>query len=112
MLRPVLLGFIGKTMEMAVVLTQAIYVVRGAAKLLNNPLADRIVEVFQSTLERRLQALMDELSATRQKAVQAQAEAQQLRLITQELQAHKAGLEERLTLVEQREEASSHESPH
>ena len=30
-------------MQMAVLLTQSLYVVRGAAKLLNNPLADQLV---------------------------------------------------------------------
>jgi hypothetical protein len=95
-----ILGLIGKTMQMAVLLTQSLYVVRGAAKLLNNPLADQLVLAFQGSIERRIQALVKELSVTREQADQAQTEALQLRAVTEDLQADKAVFEERLTRLE------------
>ena len=63
-----ILGLVGKTMQMAVLLTQSLYVVRGAARLLNNPLADQLVQAFQGNLERRIQSLVKELSVTREQA--------------------------------------------
>ena len=95
------LGLIGKTMQMAVLLTQSLYVVRGAAKLLNNPVADQLVQAFQGNLERRIQALVKDLSATREQADQAQTEAQQLRAVTEDLQVHKNLIEKRLSRLEE-----------
>lgn len=95
-----ILGLIGKTMQMAVLLTQSLYVVRGAAKLLDNPIADQLVTAFQGNIERRIQALVKELSATKEQADQAQTEALQLRAVTEDLQADKTVIEERLTRLE------------
>lgn len=95
------LGFVGKTMEMSVLLTQGLFVVRGAARLLNNPLADQLLKIFQGRLEQRLQEILNDLSTARQQADQAQAEFQQIRLVTEELHAHKSVVEERLSRLEQ-----------
>ena len=105
------LGFIGKTMEMSVLLTQGLFVVRGAAKLLNNPLADQLLRIFQGRLEQRLQEILNDLSQARQMADQTQVEFQQIRAVTDELHAHKALVEERLARLEQSKE-KSYESAH
>lgn len=60
-----MLKLVAHTLEMAVILTQSLYVVRGAAQLLNNPLADRLLQVFEGRLERRLQQILDELGEAR-----------------------------------------------
>lgn len=105
------LGFIGKTMEMSVLLTQGLFVVRGAAKLLNNPLADQLLRIFQGRLEQKLQEILNDLSQARQMADQTQVEFQQIRAVTDELHAHKALVEERLARLEQSKE-KSYESAH
>lgn len=65
-----LLSVVSRTLEMAVILTQAVYVLKGAAQLLDNPLAHRLVKAFEGRLERRLQEVLDELADTRRAVAQ------------------------------------------
>jgi len=60
-----MLNLVAHTLEMAVILTQSLYVVRGAAELLDNPLADKLLQVFEGRLEQRLQQILDELGEAR-----------------------------------------------
>ena len=94
------LDMLCKSMQVSVLLTQALYVLRGATALLDNPLADKILRVFQGRIEQRLQVILDDLSTARALADQAHRESQQLRVVTNQLQADKNQVEERLTLLE------------
>lgn len=74
------LSLVGSTMDTAVILTQSLYVVRGAARLLDNPIAEKLVKAFEGRIERRLQQVMEELAQTRD--------------VADELREHNAKLEQ------------------
>ena len=99
------LSLIAKTMQVSVLLTQALYVVRGAAQLLNNPLADQLLRLFQGRLEQRIQEIFNEISTARDLADQARSETQQILTAIEELQAQKTSIEERLARLEPAQEA-------
>ena len=85
---------LGHIVGMAVILTQSIYVVRGAARLApDNPQAQKFVDVFESRLEKRLQQLIDGLLVT-------QETVDQTRALAEELKTQKKTLEDALARLE------------
>lgn len=56
-----LLALLSSTLELVVLLTQSLYVLRGAAKVMGKSLASRVLRLFESQLEQKLEQVLNQL---------------------------------------------------